>query len=113
LPAQHILLKFTRPEFRNPRYFFQLDTGQGKTALCYLIALRIVLEKRRKVFIVNKSKDLTFRDYKKAYNAAKDIDVAVAMLDKPQKDLMKLDAGIFFINSETFIQSFGVCDKDA
>ncbi len=81
MPAQHILLKFTRPECKNTRYFFQLDTGQGKTALCYLIALRIVLEKRRKVFIVNKSKDLTFRDYKKAYTVAKDVDVRVTMLD--------------------------------
>ncbi len=112
MPAQHILLKFTRPEFKNPRYFFQLDTGQGKTALCYLIALRIVLEKRKKVFIVNKSNDLTFRDYKKAYIVAKDVDVRVNMLDKVQ-DITKLDAGIFFINSEVFVQSFGVWDKDA
>jgi hypothetical protein len=95
------MLKFTKPDITNPRYFFQLDTGQGKTALCYLLALRIVLEKRTRVFIVNKSKDLTFRDYRKAYRLAKNLNVRVILLEGVH-ELDKLLPGIHFTTSDDF-----------
>jgi hypothetical protein len=106
------MLKYTCPEMDNDRSFFQLDTGQGKTALCYLIALRFVQVKGKSVFIVNKSDDLTFRDFKKAYSLSQAQDVRVTMV-KDSAVLDKMKVGIHFMNSKLFLEKIILMDREA
>jgi superfamily II DNA or RNA helicase len=47
------------------RWLIQLETGTGKTALCFAVACKYV-DIGFKVLVLNVSEELTFRDYKKA-----------------------------------------------
>ncbi len=62
----------------NERCLVQLETGSGKTALCFTIACYYA-SRGFKVFIVNESDELTFRDFKKVENGAKNLDFPVAL----------------------------------
>ena len=48
----------------------QLQTGTGKTSLCFALACQGVMQ-GLKVLIVNSSDELTFRDFQKADTASK------------------------------------------
>jgi hypothetical protein len=65
LPMQIIAYNFcTSPELKG-NCLLQLDTGSGKTALCFTVACEYVAL-GFKVIIINDSMELTFRDFKKA-----------------------------------------------
>lgn len=45
--------------------FCEFEIGYGKTSLCFVLAVLYAVAKKT-VFIINSSKNLSFRDYKKA-----------------------------------------------
>ena len=51
------------------KWMIQLDTGSGKTALCFTVAANYA-SRGYKSIIINNSDELTFRDFKKAQQAA-------------------------------------------
>ena len=65
LPLQAICYNFCSSHDLSGRWLLQLDTGSGKTALCFAVACHYAGLGFR-VFVVNGSEELTFRDYKKA-----------------------------------------------
>jgi superfamily II DNA or RNA helicase len=65
LPLQILCFNFCKRGGADLRHLIQLETGQGKTALCLTIAAAFTKFGRR-VLIINDSEDLTFRDFKKA-----------------------------------------------
>jgi archaellum biogenesis ATPase FlaH len=60
----------------------QLDTGTGKTALCFTIACHYA-NLGNKVFIINVSEELTFRDFKKASQTIDATGISICLLDDP------------------------------
>ncbi len=72
LPLQVICFNFCTSGNFNGRYVIQLETGCGKTALCFTIASHYA-KKGLKAIIMNESEELTFRDYKKAEETCQDL----------------------------------------
>jgi hypothetical protein len=59
----------------------QLETGCGKTALCFTIACFYV-NKGIKALIVNESEELTFRDYKKALETSNSLNLQINIVQR-------------------------------
>ena len=59
----------------------QLETGSGKTALCFTIA-SYYARKGLKAIIMNESEELTFRDYKKAEEACHNLQLQTNLVQK-------------------------------
>jgi superfamily II DNA or RNA helicase len=78
------------------RWLVQLDTGSGKTALCFAVAC-FYARKGFKVLILNVSEELTFRDYKKALPTAKETEILVNFMEKVEEETLIQD-GITFIS---------------
>ncbi len=74
LPLQVICYNLCSSMNFEGRYVIQLETGCGKTALCFVIACYYV-SRGMKALIVNDSEELTFRDYKKAQEASNQLNV--------------------------------------
>jgi hypothetical protein len=64
-PIQLLCLNYCIQAPTNEPKFIRFDVGYGKTSLCLALAVESV-NKGNKVFVINASKDLTFRDFKKA-----------------------------------------------
>ena len=62
----------------------QLQTGTGKTSLCFALACQGVMQ-GLKVLIVNSSDELTFRDFQKADTASKPLEVPVNLIQESEK----------------------------
>jgi hypothetical protein len=65
LPLQILCFNFCTTVAMMSRWLVRLDTGTGKTALCYAIGSAYAYQ-GFKVIILNGSEELTFRDYEKA-----------------------------------------------
>jgi superfamily II DNA or RNA helicase len=65
LPIQNLAFQLCTNFAADEKNFLQYQTGQGKTALCLAIACYLN-QLGRRVFIINDSQELTFRDYKKS-----------------------------------------------
>lgn len=70
-PSQLLLYKHACSRIKSKygyRTYYKLDTGYGKTLLCLLLALTNSIHNPLEVnFIVNKSEELTLRDFSKAF----------------------------------------------
>ncbi len=65
LPLQVVCINFCTSDIFQGRCVIQLETGCGKTALCYTTA-SYYAHIGKKGLIINESEELTFRDFKKA-----------------------------------------------
>jgi hypothetical protein len=59
----------------------KLETGSGKTALCFTIGCSFA-SKAIKTLIINSSEELTFRDFKQAEKSCEVANIQVNFLDK-------------------------------
>ena len=87
------------------RYLFQLETGSGKTALSYTIACHYACNGHR-VLIVNESEELTFRDYKKAEESCKQIEIQVNFDEGKDDKILALE-GITYLSFWAFMAFAG------
>jgi len=65
LPLQTACYNLCTSDSLDGRWLVQLETGSGKTALCFPVACHYSCN-GNKVLVVNESEELTFRDFKKA-----------------------------------------------
>jgi superfamily II DNA or RNA helicase len=63
------------------RHVIQLETGCGKTALCFTIACHFA-KKGMKALIINESEELTFRDYKKALETSNNLNLLMNIVQR-------------------------------
>jgi hypothetical protein len=82
------------------KWLIQLDTGTGKTALCFTIAC-FYASQGLKVFIINISEELTFRDYKKSLLNSQTLGIPVSFVESYQPD-SKINEGISFMSFKSF-----------
>ena len=80
LPLQILCFNFCKNLALDSRHLIQLETGQGKTALCLAIGA-FFMNDSQKVFIMNQSEDLTFRDFKKAEKCSAALKIDVVFLE--------------------------------
>jgi hypothetical protein len=76
LPLQELCYNFCTATNFSGRWVVQLETGSGKTALCFTVACNY-FNKGYRVVIVNNSAELTFRDFMKAERAAKELKIDI------------------------------------
>lgn len=79
MPLQTIAFKLWADAISTGRWYIQYETGQGKTALCFAIASKLSYLNKL-VFVINRSEDLTFRDFKVATTASEKAGVKVLLL---------------------------------
>ena len=86
LPLQAVCFNFCTSSMFKGRWLVQLDTGTGKTALCFTIACHYA-SLGNQVFIINVSEELTFRDFKKASQTIDSTGISVCLFDDPDAHL--------------------------
>ena len=79
LPLQLMSYNLATDEAFDGKWMIQLDTGSGKTALCFTVAANYA-SRGFKSITINNSDELTFRDFKKAQQAAIKIPLEVSHL---------------------------------
>jgi hypothetical protein len=82
------------------RWLIQLDTGTGKTALCFTIACHYA-NRGQRVFIINISEELTFRDFKRAQSTANMTQIPVRFIEDMHA-FVGFDGGIGFTSFKVF-----------
>ena len=70
-PSQQLLYKHALSRIKRSKFgyrtYYKLDTGYGKTLLCFLLAMANSLHNKMHVnLVVNSSEELTLRDFSKA-----------------------------------------------
>jgi archaellum biogenesis ATPase FlaH len=93
------------------RWLVLLDTGSGKTALCFTIACSFA-SKNHQVLIINSSDELTFRDFKLAEKSSRVTQILVNFIDG-SNDIVVLREGITYLSYKTFANLIQKLDKDA
>ncbi len=83
------------------RWLVLLDTGSGKTALCFTIGCSYA-SKNYKVLIINSSEELTFRDFKLAEKSSEKTKIQVNFLDGFNEAAI-LREGITYMSYRTFV----------
>jgi superfamily II DNA or RNA helicase len=86
------------------RHVIKLETGCGKTALCFTIACHYA-KKGMKVLIVNESEELTFRDYKKAQETSSNLDLQISIVQRGQQ-IKNITDGLTFVSFLEFTKLF-------
>lgn len=100
LPLQAMCFNFCTSSIFKGRWLIQLDTGTGKTALCFTVACHYA-SLGKKVFIIHISEELTFRDYNKARQTIDITVISVCLLEDPDAD-PNLFEGIAFVSFKVF-----------
>ena len=83
-PQQTLGYNFFRTARSSSKWVMQLQTGTGKTSLCFALACQGFIQ-GLKVLIVNSSDELTFRDFQKADTASKALEVPVNLIQEAEK----------------------------
>jgi superfamily II DNA or RNA helicase len=100
LPLQVLCFNFCTSNQLEGRWLIQLDTGTGKTALCFTIACYYA-NQGHKVLIINLSEELTFRDFKKAQSSQNITNIPVNFIENIQKFSVLME-GISFVSFNVF-----------
>jgi hypothetical protein len=82
LPLQTLSFNYCKHQIGKSKFLLALETGQGKTALCLAVGC-MAAKNGATVCIINASPDLTFRDYKKAEECSKRLNVVINFIQDP------------------------------